>query len=128
MSTRLEYRGYKTAITYSEPDDTWHGKLELPSDLVSFEGSSIMEVVRDFKDAVDDYIAVCEQVHKARTYAKHKIKPYRSSITWADNELAQQFKSILDTEGCRRYAGRRIFRIQNRYKIRIIMAAAKFYA
>jgi len=61
-------------------------------------------------------------------YAKHNTKPYKDdNLGWADNDVAQELKRMLDTPACRMYSGRRMFRRINISKIRMIMNAAKFY-
>lgn len=56
-----------------------------------------------------------------KTFAKRKIKGWVDRGIWAP-----EFKEMFDTEEIRRYSGRRMFRVINRYKIRQIMQAAKF--
>lgn len=59
-----------------------------------------------------------------KLFAKHKVRGYVDNCAWADNEIAQELKRIADTPRTRMYAGRRLFRIMNRSKIRTIMDAA----
>ncbi|MCY4289440.1 MAG: type II toxin-antitoxin system HicB family antitoxin [Aestuariivita sp.] len=56
----LEYKGYLGVIDYSEDDDVLHGRLEFIRDLVTYEGTDTKSLKVAFRDAVDDYIELCE--------------------------------------------------------------------
>ena len=60
----LRYKGYETNIGYDEDAAVWFGKIEGISDLVTFESTSAAGAEDEFRAAVDDYIAFCEQVGK----------------------------------------------------------------
>jgi len=64
MKDILNYKGYIATIHYSAEDDILHGKLEGIDDLVSFDGRSIDELKKSFKEAVDDYIKYCKKIGK----------------------------------------------------------------
>lgn len=61
MSDMLEYRGYLGSVLYSGQDETFHGRLEFIRDLVTYEGKDAKTLKRAFHEAVDDYLALCEQ-------------------------------------------------------------------
>ena len=63
MST-LTYKGYVASTEVSEEDGCIHGRIEFIADLVTFEGASLKEFVREFHTAVDDYLATCKAVGK----------------------------------------------------------------
>lgn len=56
----LEYKGYTGAIEYSREDKLLFGKVLGIKGLISFEGSTGVELDMDFKEAVDSYLADCE--------------------------------------------------------------------
>ena len=60
MSTMLEYRGYFGSVEYSDEDEVFHGRLEFIRDLVTYEGSDAKGLKAAFREAVDDYLALCE--------------------------------------------------------------------
>lgn len=62
MSSVMEYRGYHTKIEYDAEDKVLHGKIEGISDLVNFESEDIEGIEGAFKEAVDDYLALCEEL------------------------------------------------------------------
>lgn len=60
MSGLLEHRSYLGSVLYSDEDETFHGRLEFIRDLVTYEGADAKSLKRAFCDAVDDYLAMCE--------------------------------------------------------------------
>jgi predicted HicB family RNase H-like nuclease len=61
MSSMLEYKGYIGSIEYSEEDEVLHGRLEFIRDLVTYEATDAKGLKQAFQEAVDDYLALCEQ-------------------------------------------------------------------
>lgn len=57
----LSYKGYIGTVNFSEKDSVFFGKIEGIDGLVNFEGESVTELTEAFHDAVDDYIAYCEE-------------------------------------------------------------------
>jgi predicted HicB family RNase H-like nuclease len=64
MNDVLKYKEYYGDINYSAFDEVFHGKIIGISDLVTFEGSSIKELKKAFKDSVDDYLDFCKELGK----------------------------------------------------------------
>jgi len=60
MKNTIEYRGYTGSIEFSEEDKIFFGRVIGIRDLISYEGSSADELLKDFHGAVDDYLALCE--------------------------------------------------------------------
>jgi len=69
MSNILEYKSYIGRVEFSAEDKVFHGKIEFINDLVTFEATSVNELEKEFKAAVDDYIDTCKGL---------KIKPQKS--------------------------------------------------
>jgi len=65
----LKYKGYIGSVSYSEPDKVFYGKIEGIDGLVNYEGESVAELTASFHEAVDDYLAFCED---------HNWKPQKS--------------------------------------------------
>ena len=61
MNDMLQYKGYYASIHFSGSDKVFYGKIIGINDLVSFEGSSVRELERAFKEAVNDYLETCKQ-------------------------------------------------------------------
>lgn len=58
----LKYKGYIGSVAYSEQDKVFFGKLEGIDALVNYEGESVAELTAAFHEAVDDYLALCEDI------------------------------------------------------------------
>lgn len=65
MNNTMEYKGYIGSVEYSEPDQILFGKVQGIQSLISYEGTSVSELVEDFHSAVDDYLALCDAEGKA---------------------------------------------------------------
>lgn len=57
----LEYQGFHGTVHFSNEDAVFFGKISGINDLITFEGSSVKELQKSFKAAVDDYISICEE-------------------------------------------------------------------
>ncbi|MCI0459288.1 MAG: type II toxin-antitoxin system HicB family antitoxin [Gemmataceae bacterium] len=58
----MKYKGYTGRITAVDEDQgVLHGKVAGITDTVTFEGTTLQEVVQAFHDSVDDYLAFCEE-------------------------------------------------------------------
>ena len=57
----MTYKGYLGSVAYSEKDNVFFGKIEGINGLVNFEGESVQELIDAFHEAVDDYLAYCEE-------------------------------------------------------------------
>lgn len=64
MIDRLVFEDFIGSVHFSAVDDTFFGKLEGVNDLVTFEGSSVKELKKAFKEAILDYKLLCEQTGK----------------------------------------------------------------
>ena len=65
MNSIMKYRGYWAEIKYSDEDECFCGKIEgLKNDLISFEGETVKELKKDFKDAIDNYLQTCKELNK----------------------------------------------------------------
>jgi len=71
MKNTLQYKGFLGSIYYSPKDECFHGRVEGIDDLVTFEGRSVGELKTSFKEAVEDYAALCRKTGKelSRSYA-----------------------------------------------------------
>ena len=56
----MTYKGYIGSVNYSDKDQVFFGKIEGINGLVNFEGESVKELTTAFHEAVDDYLAYCE--------------------------------------------------------------------
>lgn len=65
MINSLTYNGYTASISYSSTDEVFFGKVLAINDLVTFEGTSVIELKEAFQEAVDDYLETCKFLGKA---------------------------------------------------------------
>lgn len=71
----MKYKGYTGSVDYSETDNCLYGKVQgMSKDNITYEGSDVDELRKDFEGAVDDYLASCRD----RGISPHK--PYSGSL------------------------------------------------
>ena len=61
MSSTMEYKGYLGSVEFSEEDKVFYGKAMGIRSLISYEGTTAQELITDFHNAVDDYLALCAE-------------------------------------------------------------------
>ena len=71
----MEYKGYRAAVTLDYEAGFFHGEIVDTRDVVTFQGTSIEELEREFKFSIDDYLAVC------RERGLEPDKPYSGEIS-----------------------------------------------
>ena len=59
--TLMSYRGYLGSVEFDQDERVFHGKLEFIRALVSYEATDAEGLIRAFHDAIDDYLADCEE-------------------------------------------------------------------
>lgn len=64
MNDILEYKTYYAEVHFSSEDETFYGKIIGINDLVSFEGTTVKELKKAFHEAVEDYLATCNEIGK----------------------------------------------------------------
>ena len=57
----LSYKGFIGSVNFSEEDSVFFGKIEGINGMVNFEGESVKELTEAFHEAVNDYLAYCEE-------------------------------------------------------------------
>lgn len=55
MNNTIQYKGYVGIVEFSEDDSIFLGIRSL----ISYEGENAKELIDDFLQAVDDYLAFC---------------------------------------------------------------------
>ena len=58
MKNTMEYKGYVGSVEFSERDGILYGKVLGIRSLISYEGTSVLELVEDFHGSVDYYLSV----------------------------------------------------------------------
>ncbi len=57
----LEHKGYKGQVEFDDEAGIFHGEVLGTRDVITFEGTSVRELKRAFRDSVDDYLGFCAQ-------------------------------------------------------------------
>ena len=65
MNNVMEYKGYVGSVEFSEEDALFFGKVQGIRSLVSYEGTNAKDLISDFHNAVDDYLAICAERNEA---------------------------------------------------------------
>ena len=60
INNLLEYKGYSGTIEFALEGNVFHGKIVGIQSLISYEAKDISGLKSAFKEAVDDYLIVCE--------------------------------------------------------------------
>ncbi len=58
----LEYKGYTGTIEYSKEDKLLYGKVVGIRGLISYEGTTGLQLEKDFKEAVSTYLEDCKKM------------------------------------------------------------------
>jgi predicted HicB family RNase H-like nuclease len=75
MKNILKYKGYTGSVFFDAEDKIFHGRvLGLSSALIGFEGATVIEIEKDFQNAVDDYLTMCAE------QGKEPEKPFKGSF------------------------------------------------
>jgi len=57
----MNYKGYHGAVEYDAEAKLFHGDVINLRDVITFQGTSVEETERAFRESVDDYLAWCER-------------------------------------------------------------------
>ena len=70
MNDIIKYNEYYAVVHFSAEDEVFYGKILGINDLITFEGQSVKELKKSFKEAIDDYLETCKELDKVpeKTY------------------------------------------------------------
>ena len=57
----MEYKGYFGAVEYDAEAKIFHGDIINIRDVITFQGKTVNEIEKAFKESINDYIAWCEE-------------------------------------------------------------------
>lgn len=57
----LQYKGYTGRVDFDDASGIFHGEVLDLRDVITFQGKSVDELERAFRDSIDDYLAFCQQ-------------------------------------------------------------------
>jgi predicted HicB family RNase H-like nuclease len=55
----MKYKGYEGSIVYDDEGEIFHGEVMNTKDVITFQGRSVSELKRAFKESIDDYLEFC---------------------------------------------------------------------
>jgi len=56
----INYKGYVGKIEFDADAEIFHGEVMNTRDVITFQGRSVTELKRAFKESINDYIEFCE--------------------------------------------------------------------
>ena len=57
----MEYKGYLGKVEFDDDASLFHGEVINTRDVITFQGKSVAELKKAFRDSVDDYLAFCAE-------------------------------------------------------------------
>jgi predicted HicB family RNase H-like nuclease len=57
----LNYKGYSGYVTYDDEAKIFHGEVLDTKDVITFQGRSVDEIEKAFRESVDDYLEFCKE-------------------------------------------------------------------
>ena len=57
----MEYKGYLGTVEYDADAKIFHGDIINTRDVITFQGTTVTEIERAFRDSINDYIAWCKE-------------------------------------------------------------------
>ena len=70
----FRYKNFIGSIEVSTDDKCLYGKLLYINDLVTYEAKTILQLEKEFKHAVDDYLKTCKELNR------EPLKPFKGSL------------------------------------------------
>ena len=57
----MKYKGYSGTVSFDEEAEIFHGEVEGLRDVVTFQGTTVEEIKRAFRESVEDYLTFCAE-------------------------------------------------------------------
>ncbi len=57
----MKYKNYTASVEFDDEANVFHGEVLNVRDVITFEGTSVKELQKAFKDSVDDYLDFCKK-------------------------------------------------------------------
>lgn len=57
----MRYKGYLAEVVFDDEAQLFHGEVLGLKDVITFQGTSVKELVKAFHDSVNDYLAWCKE-------------------------------------------------------------------
>ena len=90
----IEYKSYLGTVEFSPDDLVFYGKIHGINDLVTFEATTVENLVAAYHEAVDDYLDICQR--NGKTPEKAYSGQFNVRI---DSSLHKQLSILAAKEG-----------------------------
>ncbi|WP_339745312.1 type II toxin-antitoxin system HicB family antitoxin [uncultured Rubinisphaera sp.] len=57
----MEYKGYIGKVEFDDEAEIFHGEIINTRDVITFQGQSVAELTKAFRESIDDYLAFCTE-------------------------------------------------------------------
>jgi len=57
----MNYKGYLGTVEYDDQAKIFHGDIINTRDVITFQGTTVKEIERAFRDSINDYLAWCKE-------------------------------------------------------------------
>jgi predicted HicB family RNase H-like nuclease len=57
----MDYKGYLGTVEYDAEAKLFHGDIVNTRDVITFQGTTVEEIEKGFKDSIDSYLAWCKE-------------------------------------------------------------------
>ena len=57
----MKYKGYFGQVVYDDEAKLFHGDVIGLKDVITFQGTTVKELEKAFKDSIDDYLEWCQE-------------------------------------------------------------------
>jgi predicted HicB family RNase H-like nuclease len=57
----MEHKGYVGRVEYDDEGGVFHGEVINTRDVIAFQGTSVAELRKAFRESVEDYLALCQE-------------------------------------------------------------------
>ena len=57
----LQYKGYAGHVEFDDETGIFHGEVLDLRDVITFQGKSVKEIERAFRESIDDYLELCKE-------------------------------------------------------------------
>lgn len=81
----MEYKGYIGKVEFDDDAEIFHGEIINTRDVITFQGKSVSELTKAFRESIDDYLEFC------KTRGETPDKPFSGQfVTRIPPELHRQ--------------------------------------
>ena len=57
----MKYKNYEASVKFDEEIEISYGEVINTRDVITFQGESVSQLTRAFRDSIDDYLAFCTE-------------------------------------------------------------------